>query len=156
MKLKFFDGLGLGLFLGATCVLLSLWFFNGLISISEDLRNSLIAQFVTIFAAALALWGVSAQIRSGEMRSESERLTKLDASKSILPLMLDSLGDECIGRAKSILTGSEEYALFHKEGLSEFQLSVLKDCIQHSSGLEKRVLQKTLVTYQILLGPVDV
>lgn len=152
MKIKSFDPFTSGLLLGA-------WFSIGLACLFDSdvkqgvLDNSIniLTVFVAIIAAWIALYGVNKQIAQQANLAEKRRLASLNAAKSALPLALSRLTDICETAIHYHLQ-KEVCEDFHVGtlDLAESTLAILKECIEHSTGVTQRWLIAILARYQIM------
>jgi hypothetical protein len=83
---------------------------------------------------------------------EKTRLAKLDAAKASLPIVLSNITELCENRYYSIAFGNRNAAEGMKWEVTDFELSTLKECIEHSEGFEKELMQQIIRVYQVLVS----
>ena len=151
MNNRYLDGLALGLTLGFISSTALFWALDETTGLVQKYLPEQITHIVTLTAAALALVGISRQIQSNVELTEKNRLAKLDAAKSTLPLVLSNIYDLCRQRYYSVAYGRREPAENARWEMTDFEISTLKDCIEHSIGFEKELMQQIIRVYQVLV-----
>jgi hypothetical protein len=154
MKRRFSDGLALGLALGFIFSALIFWVIDETSGVVESSFKETATHIVTLFAAAIALFGISNQIGSSERLVESARLAKLDAARSSLPIVLSNIVQMCDNRCRQLVAGKKQ-PLAGFWSISDFELQTLKECIEFADGYEKSLMQQIIRIYQVLIARWD-
>lgn len=145
-------GLALGLFLGFQVSTGTLWLLADTRGAVQEFFSSHLTHFFTVAAAGLALWGVSRQIQSNIDQAEKVRMARLDAARSALPIVLSNMVEMCEARSDAVCKGDKSRPADAHWEITEFELATLKSCIEHSSGIEKELMQEIIRVYQVLLA----
>ena len=151
MKNRYLDGVALGIFLGFVFSIVVVW---ALVDAPNNVAKFLsdhITHAVTLFAAALALFGISKQIQSNFDLTEKTRLAKLDAARATLPIVLSKIHRLSEERIYGIAFGKAQPSAGTKWEISEGELTILKECIEHANGIEKRIMLDVCRIYQVLI-----
>lgn len=99
------------------------------------------------------MWGVSQQIQHNIELKDVERRARLDAALSSLPIVLSNLVRTAELRYHAVAHGDlEMYSADPSWVMSDFELSTLRDCIEHATGREKFLLQQIVRIYQVLMS----
>ncbi len=128
-----------------------LWLFDASSDTVKTLVSQQITHVVTLAAAGLALWGISNQIQSNVRMAERARIAKLDAARTSLPIVLSNIVDLCEERFHALANGRLEQPKDARWEITEFELSTLKECIEHATGVEKELMQQIIRVYQVLV-----
>jgi hypothetical protein len=146
------SGLALGLALGFIGSSFIYWLLDGTSSVVQSYISLMVPPIVTLIAAGLALWGISTQLQSNVELADKARLAKLDAARSSLPIVVSNIVKLCEERFYALAEGKlAQPAGTHGE-ISGFELSTLKDCIEHANGAEKAAMQQIIRVYQVLIS----
>lgn len=152
MKNRFLDGLALGLLIGFAVSTISLWLIGDTRGIVQAFFGEHLTHFFTLVAAGLALWGVSRQIQSNFLLAERHRKAKLDSARSSLPIVLSNIHEMCEARCNAIARGDKRRPEGTSWEITDFELSTLRSCIEHSEGTEKALMQQIIRVYQVLIA----
>ena len=151
MKDRYIKGIALGIFLGFVVSIVVVWTLVDAPDTVADFVSDHISDAVTLLAAALALLGISKQIQSNFDLTEKTRLAKLDAARATLPIVLSNIHRLAIERMYGIAFGKAQPASDTKWNISEAELAILKDCIEHADGIEKRLMLDICRIYQVFI-----
>jgi hypothetical protein len=152
LKHNYLAGIALGITLGFIASTAIFWLLDETSEVVRGHLSEQITHIVTLAAAALALFGVARQIQSNFNIMEKTRLAKLDAAKASLPIVLSNITELCENRYYSIAFGNRNAAEGMKWEVTDFELSTLKECIEHSEGFEKELMQQIIRVYQVLVS----
>lgn len=145
----FWDGLGLGVFLGA---LVSIGLFACLTSEITFLINNSVgfaAIIASLFAAGLALKASRSQLDHSVEVEAQNRINLLIAEKSELPSALSGL----ISTSKEQIERIVEFDRVNQGSrppISHDSFSVIKKCIQYADPISQEWLALILMQYQVL------
>lgn len=151
-RVNYVQGLALGVLLGFFASTFVLWIIDETSSTVGFLFKEYITVGATIFAAWIALLGISKQIQSNIEAFEDDRLRRLDAARATLPIVLSTVSDICEDRYRAIIHGKTNSGGFSQWEISNLEVETLKECIQHSEGEAKKFLQEILRIYQVLIS----
>lgn len=154
---RYLEGLLLGICL--SCFLLLLIFVTVQTEIKDPLRGhlpELLAGLGTVFAAYLALKGISAQIQSNLEIETIRRQSQLEAARASLPLALSELIGVC-RKAMMFTYYTDRNAVGAIEAAKEFTmpdhaLGILKECICYSDVAASSRLANIIRHYQVVFS----
>jgi CHASE3 domain sensor protein len=155
MNKRYLDGIVLGLTLGFIASTVIYWLLDGTTGVVKQYLPQQITHIVTLVAAVIAVWGISNQIQSNIVLAERARLAKLDAARSSLPIVLSNIVQLCEERFHAVVNGNLEQPAGVHWQITDFELSTLKDCIEHADGIEKNLMQQIIRIYQVLISRWD-
>ena len=154
---RYLEGILLGICL--SCFLLLLTFVTVQTQIKGPLQGhlpELLAGLGTVFAAYLALKGISAQIQSNLEIETIRRQSQLEAARASLPLALSQLTSVC-RKAIMFTYNTERNAVGAIEAAKEFTmlehaLGILKECICYSDVAVAIRLANIIRHYQVVFS----
>lgn len=152
MKNKVFTGLPLGMALGFILSTLIYGLMDSTTGIVQSFIAEQITSIIMLIAAGIALYGISAQIQSNIDAGEKIRIAKLDAAKSILPIVLSNISQLSTERYFAAACGKKEKADNWRWEMTDTELTTLKECIEHSFGVEKELMLHICRIYQVLIA----
>ena len=155
MKNRYLDGLALGIAIGFAASIGVVWVLEDGIEPVRKFLVDHITHVVTLLAAALALLGMSRQMQSNIELAEQNRLSRLDAAKATLPIVLSNISKISEERFYSIAFGKSTPAPDMRWEISDFELSTLKECIENAGGFEKELMLEVIRVYQVLMARWD-
>jgi hypothetical protein len=150
-RADYLGGLALGASIGVASTLGFCWALSGL---DERIADNIVGFGTivgTLFAAFIALHGVTASL-DHQKQIEMDRVEKkLHAAKATLPLVLSALYEICSNRIQAIVKGKAEN---HSEPFSLDQngIQIVERCIEHSDGEAREAMKEVLQIYQILVA----
>lgn len=151
MRRQYLDGLALGVTLGFIASTVLFWAWDDTTGVVQQHLSEQITHIVTLFAAVLALFGISKQIQSNVELSEAARQARLDAARATLPIVLSNISTLAEERIYALVNGNVEPEPGVKWEFSDVELNTLKECIEHSTGLEKKLMLQICRVYQVLI-----
>ena len=147
-------GIALGFILSTVIYILGMVIYGVMDSSNEvvlGLLQEQITSIVVLIAAATAYKGISNQIQNSVDASEKVRKAKLDAAKSVLPIVLSNISQLCTERYCSIASGKKEKPENGRWEMTNIELTTLKECIEFSIGVEKELMLQVCRVYQVLV-----
>jgi hypothetical protein len=145
---KLFDGIVIGV-LGSTALcLFTLWVFDALHGERQQAAIAIMTTTATLAAGYMAL---SAAQRSISAQADSfidARNGKLEAAKSLLPLVLSQIIHDGDSHIQGLINGP----ITEPKRLDANALTTIKECIEASHGVTRTTLQEILAIYQICLA----
>jgi len=155
MKHRYLDGIALGILLGFIASTLIYWLLDETTGVVQNFLSEQISYIVTLIAAVLAVRGISKQIQSNVELANEARLAKLDAAKATLPIVLSNLSRLCEARYYALAFGEKSRPEYARWEISESELHTLSRCIEHSTGIEKELMQNIFRIYQVVISRWD-
>jgi hypothetical protein len=155
MNNRFLDGIARGLVLGFIASSSIYYVLSGTTGVVQQFWSEQVVSIVTLVAAGIAVWGISRQIQSNVDLAERTRIAKLDAVRSILPIVLHNMVHLCEERFHAVANGNLEKPTGAQWQISDFELATLKSCIEHADGVEKELMLQILRIYQVLISRWD-
>ena len=151
MKNNVFTGLPLGMALGFILSTLIYGLMDSTTGIVQSFISEQVTSIVMLIAAGIALYGISVQIQSNINAGEKIRMAKLDAAKSILPIVLSNISQLSKERYFAAACGRKKKSGKWRWEMTDTELTTLKECIEHSFGVEKEIMLHICRIYQILI-----
>ncbi|MDG1373066.1 MAG: hypothetical protein P8Q48_23025, partial [Paracoccaceae bacterium] len=103
MKIRFDQGLALGVLIGLLISILLFWMLQvWTLNVTETFFQ-LVTPLVSILAALLALSGIRSQVQSNFEIAENTRKAKLDAANATLPIVLSNICRVAENRIEAII-----------------------------------------------------
>ncbi|KIC30039.1 hypothetical protein [Leisingera sp. ANG-M6] len=151
MHRTYLGGLALGLSVGA----ISIAILNLALDLTkpevDDVIFAYLSVILPVVGATIAVLGVSYQIHQAAVFRERERLDRLDAAVTVLPLVLKEFHGVCDHRVFASATGKREPILEGYEWeISANAIETIKECVQFAEGEPKQRLQQIVRIYQVL------
>lgn len=119
--------------------------------IVQSIISEQITSIVMLIAAGMALYGIFTQIQSNINTSEKNRAAKLEAAKSVLPIVLSNISQICEERYIAIAHGRKGPEIGSRWEMTDTELSTLKECIEFSGDPEKKLMLRICRIYQVLI-----
>ena len=142
----------LGITFGFLLTTVTYWLLNSENELIQQFIAKQITHYVTLIAAGIALYGAFAQIQSNVNADKKVRMSKLDAAKAVLPIILSNISQICTERYFSIASGKKEKVDNWRWEMTNVELSALKECIEYSAGVEKERMLQICRIYQALIA----
>ena len=151
MRIKFKTIFLLGIILFIVLSSFRFWLLHVTNGLYQKFFAELTTQTVTLIAAGIALYGISAQIQSNVNANQKFTKAKLDAAKAVLPIVLSNINQLCKERYFAIACGRKEKSdKWHWE-ITDTELLALKECIEFAVGFEKDLMLQICRIYQVLI-----
>lgn len=152
MKNSISTGLPLGMTLGFILSTLIYGLMDSTTGVVQSFIAEQITSIIMLIAASMALYGISAQIQSNISAGEKIRMAKLDAAKSILPIVLSNISQLSKERYFAAAYGRKQKSGKWRWEMTDTELTTLKECIEHSFGVEKEIMLHICRIYQVLIA----
>ncbi len=154
--IAFWDGLGLGVFIGVICSIILFCLLGSGIQFLEDNAVGFFATLATLLAATLALIAIRTQINHANTLDKDRNKNMLIAAKSDLPNAISSLMKLSVTQIKYNAKfmdpnpfDSAKFEYYHPS------FPTIKECIPFADPISQKWLALIIKEYQVLVARSD-